>query len=45
MHAGFAHAYQENDFAAIREVAALLPESVVQENPELLMYVDAASLR
>ena len=45
VRAGFAQAYADNDFAAIREVAALLPESVVQEDPELLMYVDAASLR
>lgn len=45
VRAGFAQAYTDNDFAAIREVAALLPESVIQEDPDLLMYVDAASLR
>ena len=45
MRAGFAQAYADSDFAAITEVAALLPETVVQEDPDLLMYVDAASLR
>jgi predicted RNA-binding Zn-ribbon protein involved in translation (DUF1610 family) len=45
VRAGFAQAYADNDFAVITEVAALLPEIVVQEDPELLMYVDAASLR
>ncbi len=45
VRAGFAQAYADNDFAVILQVAALLPESVIQEDPDLLMYVDAASLR
>ena len=32
-------------FADILSVAERLPERVVQEDPELLMYYDAASLR
>ncbi len=30
---------------AILKVAGRLPESVLQEDPDLLMYYDAASLR
>jgi hypothetical protein len=44
VHAGFARAYEDTDFAAIREIAALLPERVIEEGPDLLTYVDAASL-
>jgi predicted RNA-binding Zn-ribbon protein involved in translation (DUF1610 family) len=45
VRAGFAQAYQDNDFAAILQVASVLPEEVIQEDPDLLMYFDAASLR
>jgi len=45
VRAGFAQAYQDNDFAAILQVASVLSEEVVQEDPDLLMYFDAASLR
>ena len=42
---GFAHAWQSKDYATIVQVAERLPESVLQEDPELLMYYDNASLR
>ncbi|MHB1415909.1 MAG: DNA methyltransferase [Chloroflexota bacterium] len=42
---GFADAYRRRDFAAILKVAERLPESVLQEDSELLMYYDTASLR
>ena len=43
--AGFAQAWQDRDFRTILQVAERLPESVLQEDPDLLMYYDAASLR
>ncbi len=43
--AGFAQAWQARDFATIMRVAERLPESVLQEDPDLLMYYDNASLR
>jgi hypothetical protein len=45
VRAGFAQAYKERDFATIVRVAERLPESVVQEDPDLLMYYDTATLR
>ena len=45
MRAGFSHAWHERDYATIVEVAERLPEQVLQEDPELLMYYDNASLR
>ncbi len=45
VRAGFAQAYKERDFATIVRVAERLPESVLQEDPDLLMYYDNASLR
>jgi len=45
VRAGFADAWQRRDYAAIVQVAERLPESVLQEDPELLMYYDNASLR
>ncbi len=42
---GFAEAYRQRDWQAILKVAARLPENVLQEDSELLMYYDAAALR
>jgi hypothetical protein len=43
--AGFKQAWNAKDYATIVRVAERLPESVVQEDPDLLMYYDNASLR
>ncbi|WP_245860771.1 DNA methyltransferase [Candidatus Chloroploca asiatica] len=43
--AGFKQAWNTKDFATIVRIAERLPESVVQEDPDLLMYYDNASLR
>ena len=45
VRAGFARAWRERVFATIVEVAERLPEQVLQEDPDLLMYYDAAMLR
>ena len=45
IRAGFAHAWKERDFGMIVAVAERLPEQVLQEDPDLLMYYDNASLR
>ncbi len=45
IRAGFADAYQGKDFPVILKVAERLPERVLQEDPDLLMYYDAATLR
>lgn len=45
VRAGFAQAWKERDFATIVAVAGRLPEQVLQEDAELLMYYDNASLR
>lgn len=45
VRAGFSQAWHERDYATIVEVAERLPEQVLQEDPELLMYYDNASLR
>jgi DNA modification methylase len=45
VRAGFAHAWQEREYATIVTVAERLPELVLQEDPDLLMYYDNASLR
>jgi hypothetical protein len=45
IRAGFAQAWRERDFAVIVAVAERLPEQVLQEDAELLMYYDNASLR
>jgi len=43
--AGFKQAWTNRDYTTIVRVAERLPESVVQEDPDLLMYYDNASLR
>ena len=45
MRAGFKHAWAGRDFATIVRVAERLPESVLQEDPGLLMYYDNALMR
>ena len=45
VRAGFAWAYAQNDFETIVQVAERLPEKVVQEDQDLLMYYDIATLR
>ena len=45
VRAGFADAWHRRDFATIVEVAERLPEAVLQEDPDLLMYYDNATLR
>jgi hypothetical protein len=45
VRAGFADAYAKADYATIVNLAERLPDDVLQEDPELLMYYDNASLR
>lgn len=45
VRAGFADAWQRNDYETIVQVAERLPERVLQEDADLLMYYDNASLR
>jgi len=45
VRAGFADAWQRKDFEIIVKVAERLPENVLQEDRDLLMYYDTASLR
>jgi DNA modification methylase len=44
IRAGFAHAWANKEYAAIVRVAERLPDKVLQEDPDLLMYYDNASL-
>ncbi len=45
VRAGFADAWHRRDYATIVHVAKRLPERVLQEDPDLLMYYDNAALR
>ena len=45
IRAGFDHAWKQRDFAAIVNVGKRLPETVIQEDPALLMYYDNALSR
>jgi hypothetical protein len=45
VRAGFADAYRRAAYAEIVNVAERLPETVLQEDPDLLMYYDNATLR
>jgi DNA modification methylase len=45
VRAGFADAWHRRDYATIVKVAERLPERVLQEDPDLLMYYDNATLR
>ena len=44
VRAGFAVLWRERDYMTITRVAERLPELVLQEDPDLLMYYDTASL-
>ena len=45
MRAGFFRAYQERDYATIVSVAEKIPETVLQEDPKLLLWYDQALTR
>jgi hypothetical protein len=45
VRAGFADAWRRGEYATIVRVAGRLPELVLQEDPDLLMYYDNATLR
>jgi DNA modification methylase len=45
VRAGFAEAYKKREYKVILAVAARLPEDVLHEDPDLLMYYDTATLR
>jgi len=45
VRAGFKASYDRQDYKTIVEVAAKLPETVLQEDEKLLMYYDVASMR
>ena len=45
VRAGFADAWHRHDYATIVQVAERLPERALQEDPDLLMYYDNATLR
>jgi 16S rRNA G966 N2-methylase RsmD len=45
VRAGFKHCYDEQDYQTIVDVAAKLPEQVIQEDEKLLMYYDVATMR
>ena len=45
VRAGFAEAYKKREYKVILDVAARLPETVLHEDPDLLMYYDTATLR
>ena len=45
IRAGFEEAWQNRDFNTIVKIAKRLPETILQEDPDLLMYYDNASLR
>ncbi len=45
VRAGFKKAWQERDYATIIAVADKIPESVLQEDPKLLMWYDQAITR
>jgi hypothetical protein len=45
VRAGFADSWRRRDYGTIVQVAERLPERVLQEDPDLLMYYDNATLR
>ena len=45
VRAGFKQCYDEQDYQTIVDVAAKLPEKVIQEDEKLLTYYDVASMR
>ena len=45
VRAGFRRAWQNQDYAAIVQVARIIPEAVLHEDPKLLMWFDQATIR
>ena len=45
VRAGFKYCYDTQDYRTIVDVAARLPEQVIQEDEKLLMYYDVAAMR
>jgi hypothetical protein len=45
IRAGFSHAWRERDYDVIVRVAERMPEAILQEDQQLLMYYHNASLR
>jgi hypothetical protein len=45
VRAGFADAYRRGDYQEIVKLAERIPEERLQEDPDMLMYYDTASLR
>ena len=45
VRAGFSHAWREREYDVIVEIAERMPESVLQEDQQLLMYYHNAGLR
>jgi len=45
IHAGFAKCWTNNDYKTIVDIANRLPENIIQEDSNLLMYYDNASNR
>ena len=45
VRAGFKKAWQERDYATIIAVASKIPETILQEDPKLLMWYDQALTR
>jgi len=45
VRSGFKHCYDAQDYQTIVDVAAKLPEQVIQEDEKLLMYYDVATMR
>ena len=45
VRAGFKKAWQERDYATIKAVAEKIPETILQEDPKLLMWYDQAITR
>jgi DNA modification methylase len=45
VRAGFKKAWQERDYSTIIEVARKIPETILQEDPKLLMWYDQALTR
>jgi len=45
IRAGFKNAWQKQDYATIVEMGKRLPEAVLQEDPQLIMWYDNADLR
>ena len=45
VRAGFADCFKRQDYDTLIQVAERLPEDVLHEDPDLLMYYDSARLR